>query len=411
VRGKQVIVKEAIKNIARLMHQADPKASFSFEFWDGDAIRFGNIPQVTLRLKSKSCAARIIEKGFLGFGESYIAGDLEVDNDLPELLRLGISMDFANYRLPAWQKLWFFVRSLLKRDTPRHTPENISFHYDLGDEFYAQYLDRTMTYSCAYFNTPGDPLEQAQLNKYEHISRKLLLQPNESLLDIGCGWGGMLIYAAEKFGVTGTGNTLSKNQYEYANRKIKELGLQDRVEVLYQDYRQLSGQFDKVVSIGMFEHVGKKFIPAFFQKLSGLLKPEGLGLLHTIGKDTPSASDAWTFNYIFPGFYLPTLHEISRELGKIGFSILDVENLRLHYAATLAKWSEKYEQNREKIRELFDDEFVRCWRLFLNSAMVGFKHGESRLFQVLFSNGLNNALPITRAHVYQDTIYGRTPVR
>jgi len=393
-------MKEAFKNLVRMVHQSDPKACFAIEFWDGDVMRFGDVPRVTLRLKTKSCARNIIGKGFLGFGESYVEGDLEIENDMPELFRLGLAIDFDNYKLPFWQKFRFLILALLKRNTRRRSPKNISFHYDLEDEFYALYLDKTMTYSCAYFKKADDSLEQAQLNKYEHIARKLLLKPNESLLDIGCGWGGMLIYAAQKYGITGVGNTLSQNQFKYANRKIKELGLQDQIKVLYQDYRHLSGKFDKVVSIGMFEHVGKKFISSFFQKVSDLLKTGGLGLLHTIGKDAPSLRDPWIFNYIFPGSYLPTLYKIAREMGKTGFSILDVENLRLHYAKTLEKWTENYEQNVEKIRELFDEAFVRRWRLFLNSSAAGFKYGESRLFQVLFSNGLNNALPTTREHVY-----------
>lgn len=385
-----------------MMHQSDPKACFAIEFWDGDAIRFGDVPRVTLRLKTKNAARSIIGKGFLGFGESYMEGDLDIENDMQELIRLVFATDFYDYRLPFWQKFRFFILSLLNRDMLRRSPKNISYHYDLGDELYALYLDKTMTYSCAYFKRPDDFLEQAQLNKYEHIARKLILKPNESLLDIGCGWGGMLIYAAQKYGITGVGNTLSQNQYEYANRKIKELGLQDQIEVLYQDYRHLNGKFDKVVSIGMFEHVGKKFIPAFIQKVSDLLKTGGLGLLHTIGKDIPSPSDPWIFKYIFPGGYLPALHEITREMGKIGFSILDVENLRLHYAKTLEKWAENYEQNVENVRELFDEAFVRRWRLFLNISIAGFKFGESRLFQILFSNGLNNALPTTRSHVYHE---------
>lgn len=385
-----------------MMHQSDPRACFAIEFWDGDAIRFGNFPQVTLRLKTKSCAKKIIRKGFLGFGESYVKGDLEIENDLLKLFRLGFAIDFDDYRLSFWQKFRLLILSLKDSDTLRQAPKNISYHYDKGDEFYALYLDKSMTYSCAYFVKPDDSLEQAQLNKYEHIARKLLLKPNESLLDIGCGWGGMLIYAARKYGITGVGITLSKNQFQYANRKIKELGLQNQLEVLYQDYRHLSGKFDKIVSIGMMEHVGKRFIPTFIQKVSDLLKIGGLALLHTIGKDTPSAGDPWTFSYIFPGAYIPTLHEIVKEMGKTGFSILDVENLRLHYAKTLEKWTENFEGNIDKVRQLFDEGFVRQWRLFLNSTAAGFKYGNSRLFQILVSKGLDNTLPVTRAHVYQD---------
>jgi len=395
-------MKKIIKNIAQMMHQSDPMACFAVEFWDGDAMRFGNFPQVTLRLKTKSCARKIIRKGFLGFGEAYMAGDLEIEKDLQKLFHLGFAIDFDDYRLPLWENFRFLILSLLNSSTLRRAKRNISFHYDKGDEFYKLYLDKTMTYSCAYFSKPDDSLEQAQLNKYEHIARKLLLKPDESLLDIGCGWGGMLIYAARKYGITGIGITLSKNQFECANRKIEELGLQNQLKILYKDYRQLDDNFDKIVSIGMMEHVGKKFIPTFIQKVSELLKSGGLGLLHTIGKDTPSAGDPWMFSYIFPGAYIPTLHEIVQEMGKTGFSILDVENLRLHYAKTLEKWAENFEKNIQEIRKLFDETFVRQWRLFLNSTAAGFKYGNLRLFQILVSKGLDNTLPATRAHVYQE---------
>ena len=394
-------MKKVIKNIAQMMHQADPTACFAIEFWDGDAIRFGSVPEVKLRLKSENCTKKILKKGFLGFGEAYMEGDLEIEKDLPKLLRLGFAINFDEQCLPFWLKFQMLILFLLNSSTLRRAPKNISFHYDKGDEFYSLYLDKTMTYSCAYFSNPDDSLEQAQLNKYEHISRKLLLKPDESLLDIGCGWGGMLIYAARNYGINGVGITLSKNQFEYANREIEKLGLQKRIKILYKDYRQLNDNFDKIVSIGMMEHVGKKFIPTFIRKVSDLLKSRGLALLHTIGKDTSSAGDPWTFNYIFPGHYIPTLHEIVEEMGKIGFSILDVENLRLHYAKTLEKWAENFEENIEEIRKLFNETFVRQWRLFLNSTAAGFKYGNSRLFQILVSKGLDNTLPVTRSHVYE----------
>jgi len=395
-------VKKVIKNIAQMMHQADPTACFAIEFWDGDAIGFGSFPEVILRLKTERSTKKIIRKGFLGFGEAYMEGELDIEKDIPKLLRLGFAVNFNEYCLSFWQKIQVVIFSLLNSSTLRRAPKNISFHYDRGNEFYELYLDKTMTYSCAYFSKPDDSLEQAQLNKYEHISRKLLLKPDESLLDIGCGWGGMLIYAARNYGITGVGITLSKNQFEYANHKIEELGLQNQLKVLYQDYRKLGDKYDKIVSIGMMEHVGKKFIPTFIQKVSDLLKSEGLALLHTIGKDTPSEEDPWTFNYIFPGHYIPTLHEIVKEMGKTGFSILDIENLRLHYAKTLEKWAENFEENLEKIRGMFDETFVRQWRLFLNSTAAGFKYGDSRLFQILVSKGLDNTLPVTRAHVYEE---------
>ncbi|MBW2570658.1 MAG: class I SAM-dependent methyltransferase [Deltaproteobacteria bacterium] len=393
-------MKRTFKDVAKTIHQKDPTASFAIEFWDGDSIKIGDKPKFILKLNSLRGAKKILRDGYLGFGESYMNGDVEIENDLQELLRLGISIDFDGVQLSSWQKIRFFILALLNSDTLRTSPKNISYHYDKGNEFYELYLDNTMTYSCAYYKNGNDSLEKAQLNKFEHISRKLLLSPGESLLDIGCGWGGMLIYAAQKYGITGVGNTLSQNQCEYARNKIKELDLQDKIKILYLDYRELSGKFDKIVSIGMFEHVGKKFIPVFFKKVSSLLKREGLGLLHTIGKDAPSAIDPWTFNYIFPGAYLPILDEILREMGKNGFSILDVENLRLHYAKTLDHWAENYENNVEKVKKMFDDKFVRQWRLFLNGASAEFKYGMSRLYQILFTKGLNNTLPTTRSHVY-----------
>lgn len=393
-------MKEAIKMLARRIHQCDPRACFAIEFWDGDVIRFGNFSRATLRLRSKQSAAGILRKGFWGFGESYMAGDLEIKDGLSELLRLGLAIDFPDLRLPFYQQIKLYLLALIHRNTPQRASKNIAFHYDLGNDFYSLFLDKAMTYSCAYFKNPDDTLAQAQRNKYEHIARKLALQPQETLLDVGCGWGGMLIYAAQKHDIRGIGITLSENQYKYANRRIAELGLQDQITVLHQDYRQIKGEFDKVVSIGMFEHVGKKFIPAFLRKLADRLKPGGMGLLHTIGKDIPSETDPWTVSYIFPGGYIPALPEITGAMGRTGFCILDIENLRLHYARTLEKWSENYERHIDEVKKMFDESFVRRWRLFLHSSAAGFKYGDTRLFQILFSKGLNNALPLTRDHVY-----------
>ncbi|GAB4380930.1 MAG: cyclopropane-fatty-acyl-phospholipid synthase family protein [Calditrichia bacterium] len=393
-------MKKTFQELAQFMHQNNPDCSFAIEFWDGDSIRFGEAPEVTLQIKSKSAARAIIGEGFLGFGEAYMADQVEVQGNLQELLRLGLSVRFDEIKLSLWKRFLLLLSYLRYRDTLKRSPKNIAHHYNLGNQFYAQYLDETMTYSCAYFENPEDSLHQAQLNKYEHVCRKLLLKPGESLLDIGCGWGGMLIYAAQKYGIYGVGNTLSKPQVEYARQKIKEAGLEDRIKILHKDYRELEGRFDKVVSIGMFEHVGKAFIPQFVKKVAALLKEKGLGLLHTIGKDYPSPGDPWTLKYIFPGGYIPTLSETVEALGKAGFSILDVENLRMHYAKTLDHWAENFESNIDALSEFVDRSLLRRWRLFLNASAVGFKYGHSRLFQILFSHGLNNELPLTRRHLY-----------
>jgi cyclopropane-fatty-acyl-phospholipid synthase len=369
---------------------------------DGEAIAYGNHPEMILRFRSKEGAKHLLCNGFMGFGEAYMAGDLEVEGDLQDLLRLGFSIEFDKQSLSFWQKMYFLLHQLNTRNTMSRVGHNISYHYDLGDDFYTLFLDKTLTYSCGYFDNETDSLEQAQLNKYEHICRKLALQPDEKLVDIGCGWGGMLIYAAQNYGISGLGNTLSSNQYESAKTRIRELGLQDRIEVVLADYRQITGEFDKFVSIGMFEHVGKEFIPVYMQTVSKLLKKGGTGLLHTIGKNTESPSDPWIMKYIFPGGYIPKLSEIVREMGRSAFQIMDVENLRFHYGHTLDRWADNYEKNVEKVLCMFDESFVRMWRLYLHACSAGFKYGSSRLYQILFSNGLTNELPLTRKHLCQD---------
>ena len=197
------------------------------------------------------------------------------------------------------------------------------------------------------------------------------------------------------------GITLSENQYDYVGRKIKELGLEQQIEVRLEDYRNLDQTFDKFVSIGMFEHVGKDYIPVFMEKMAQLVKPGGLGLLHTIGKDVESPSDAWIMKYIFPGGYIPNLSEVTQYMGENRLTVLDIENLRLHYARTLDRWAENFARNIDKVREMFDEYFVRMWWLYLNSCAAAFKYGEIRLHQFLFSNGLNNELPMTREHFYR----------
>lgn len=398
-------MKKALKSLAYMIQRADPDAAFAFEFWDGEKLTVGSQPSVTLKFKTEESAQDLLVRKWLAFGERYTAGDIEVDGDLRELLRLGIAVNYDGIPSTPRQRLELLRQYVKARNTRRQAPQNIAYHYDKGDRLYSLYLDETMAYSCAYFKNGCDSLAQAQLDKYEHTCRKLQLKPAEKLIDVGCGWGGMLIYAAQNYGIKGIGCTISRNQFEFANNRIKELGLQDKIEVVYEDYRNVTGKFDKFVSIGMFEHVGKEFIPTFVKKVGQILTKGGLGLLHTIGKDADSPGDPWIMKYIFPGGYIPSLSLVIEHLGATGFSILDVENLRLHYARTLELWAENYEKNVDKVREMFDENFVRMWRLYLNACSIGFRYGETRLYQILFSNGINNRLPMTREHCYGPTCH------
>lgn len=379
-----------------------PDTNFAVRFWDGDVFRTGDGEHAfTITFKTRKAASRIFSKGSLGFGEEYMAGNIVVDGNLQELLRLGMDPHFQNMKISTRTKLAILKNHLKSLNTAKGSPKNIAHHYDMGNDFYRLYLDESMTYSCAYFRNCGDSLEQAQQHKYEHICRKLKLMEGENLLDVGCGWGGMLIYAATNYGVRGTGCTLSVEQARYAQEKIEELGLQDRIHIRLEDYRNINGSFDKFVSIGMFEHVGRGFMQTFMQKIGTLLKPGAAGLLHTIGKEKETPRDGWVMKYIFPGGYIPVLDRIIRVMGENSLVSLDIENLRLHYAATLEEWARRFETNAEQLVERFGNTFVRMWRLYLNGSAAAFRDGELRLYQILFTNGLNNKFPSTLEHLYR----------
>jgi cyclopropane-fatty-acyl-phospholipid synthase len=380
-----------------------PEIPFSVRFWDGDAGMFGNgLPAFTIIFNTEDGARSIFRSGANGFREQYVAGNIDVEGDFDKLLRVGMDPRVQNIPFSLKTKIAVFLQHLQSFNTTKRSPENIAHHYDLGNNFYKQYLDESMTYSCAYFRKEQDSLEQAQEQKYEHICRKLRLKQGEALVDIGCGWGGMLIYAARHYGVTGVGCTLSENQAAYAQEKIMQEGLDRSVNILREDYRNLTGQFDKFVSIGMFEHVGKGFIPEFMQKTRDLLREGGVGLLHTIGKECASASDPWTMKYIFPGGYIPVLDHVIRALGQKRLVPVDIENLRLHYAATLDEWGKRFEAHAPAIEKMFNPELVRMWRMYLRGSASAFRWGDIRLYQILFTKGLNNTLPLTREHLYSN---------
>jgi cyclopropane-fatty-acyl-phospholipid synthase len=357
----------------------------------------GSEPQAHWLVYDSRCFARILGGGALALGESYVDGWWDEEHDrLVDLigiaLRNNLEGRMRKHPLLALRVLW---QCLV--DNPRflsRARRNTERHYDLGNVFFEQMLDPSMAYSCGYQCEPEDSLEKMQLQKYHLICAKLGLERGGKLLDIGCGWGGLLMYAAQRYeDITGVGITLSRGQYELANRRIEKAGLAHRLEVRLCDYRQLKGKYDFIVSVGMFEHVGRSSYGVFMRRAEALLKPEGMGLLHTIGVLDPPAvkPDAWTSTYIFPGARLPRLDEILREMRRASLSVGHVQNLQPHYAKTLEKWRENFRTNEPRIRTLgpqFNDRFMRMWNYYLQATEASFRYGATQVYQILFCKGL-----------------------
>lgn len=395
-------MKKAIKDIAGAMHAAVPETSFAVRFWDDEIHTIGTAPAFTLWFREKEAASRVIADGFMGFGEAYMTGGIDVEGDIQLLFRLGFAVGYTDHSMSLGLKARILVLYILKQNTLAGSRKNIAHHYDVGNEFYRRFLGPTMAYTCAYYESPDRTLEQAQTAKFDLICRKLRLTEGDHVADLGCGWAGLLIHAAQNYGITGVGVTLSKEQVEYGNRRIAELGLQDRIRIEMKDYRELEGSYDKVSSIGMMEHVGIRFIPGCFAKIKSLLKPKGIGLVHTIGNDVLRKADPWIDKYIFPGAQVPPLSLLIDSVCNNGMNVVDVENLRLHYEMTLFHWLENFMANEQWIRETYDDTFFRSYKLYLEVSASSFRYGDNRLFQVLFTNGLSDLVPLTRSHLYAE---------
>lgn len=364
----------------------------------GQVFHFGSnelSPALRLRINNPNTYDRILAFGSLGFCEAYMDGWWdEENNNLVELIGLFYRSNVyskANQRVTIPLIIKVLTQRLKTVPTQiQNSRKNVQYHYDLGNDFYQLFLDPTLTYSCGYRLRESDTLEQMQLQKYELICKKLALKPGESLIDIGCGWGGMLIYAAEKYGVSGTGITLSEEQATLAKERIAQKNLSDKINIEIADYREIKGQYDKFVSIGMFEHVGKDSFATFMEKASELLVPNGLGMLHTIVTQSNERNGAWSAKYIFPGGYAPQLHELMRELRLAKLPVAHCENLKPHYAETMKRWSENFTSNREKIAELssvYDQRFLRMWYLYLQSFEASFRYGGLHVYQLLFYKG------------------------
>lgn len=364
----------------------------------GQMFQFGNpegSPSLRLLVHNPKTYDRILAFGTLGFCEAYMEGWWdEANQNLVELIGLFYRSNvYAKARDKVTLGLALTVLAQRFKTVPvliKNSRKNVQHHYDLGNEFYQRFLDSTLTYSCGYQLQPTDTLEQMQCQKYDLICQKLALQPGETLVDIGCGWGGMLNYAAERYGISGTGITLSVEQADLARQRIAERGLSDRIQIVIADYREIQGQYDKFVSIGMFEHVGKGSFGTFMTQASKLLKPNGVGLLHTIVTQSKERNGAWVDKYIFPGGYAPQLHELTHELWLAKLVLAHCENLKPHYAETMKRWAENFTMNREAIAALsptYDERFLRMWYLYLQSFEASFRYGGLHVYQLLFYKG------------------------
>ena len=359
---------------------------------------------LTLKLLDKNLHFKLLIDPDLYFGEAYTDGSLAIENgsltDFLELAFKNIGRNQTNNYGYILNKMRGTYRYFTNFNFAKRSKKNVAHHYDISDDLYELFLDSKMQYSCAYFKNENDTLETAQNNKINHIIKKLNLKPNQKVLDIGSGWGSLAIEIAKQSKCEVTGITLSENQYNYANKKVKENNLENQVQFKLADYRYLKEKFDRIVSVGMFEHVGRKFYKTFFKQVKNLLNDEGLALIHTIGSiNEPRDPQPWITKYIFPGGYTPSMSEITSPVEKSGLIISDLEVLRMHYAHTLRNWKERCIKNKTKIIEMFDEKFFRMWEFYLASCEMTFKWGDQVVFQFQLSKDLTSA-PNTRDYIY-----------
>jgi cyclopropane-fatty-acyl-phospholipid synthase len=324
----------------------------------------------------------------LNFGEAYMSGAVEIHGDLVRLLEV------AYRALGTRPRPWWLSPSSNDESAAKG---NVHEHYDLGNDFYRLWLDRELVYTCAYFPTPDCTLEEAQIAKMDLVCRKLNLQPGERVVEAGCGWGSLALFMAKRYGVTVKAFNLSSEQTAYARERARQEGLTGRVEFVEDDYRNVRGRYDAFVSVGMLEHVGLADFRTLGDVIDRSLGARGRGLLHFIGRNQPMLLNRWIRKRIFPGAYPPALREVFEQvLEPRGLSVLDVENLRLHYAKTLEHWHRRFDEAADQVTGMFDESFVRAWRLYLAGSEAAFTTGSMQLFQVVFAPGASNAIPWTR---------------
>lgn len=360
----------------------------------------GSNPHVKLKLNKNFSVSELSKDPSIVLGEAVMDGDIEIYGSIQELILSAYRCGDSFLRNSKFSKL------IPKQfHDKKHSKSDIQKHYDIGNDFYKLWLDDTMTYSCAYFKHENDSLEQAQLNKVHHILNKLNAQPGGKLLDIGCGWGTLIITAAKEYGLNATGITLSEEQASFITKRIKEEGLENKVTVLIKDYRDIRETYDYITSVGMFEHVGKENLSQYFQTISKRLNINGLTLIHGItgqvGGNHGSGTNSWINKYIFPGGYIPRLTENLNHIASAGLQIADLEPLRRHYQKTLELWTKNFHNALPEVQKTHDKRFINMWDLYLQSCAASFESGNIDIFQYLLSKGVSkDTMPMTRDYMY-----------
>ncbi len=367
--------------------------------WDGEVLSASNEPAShRVSIQTRPALLGLLFDPSLAFGDGYTRGEITVSGDLVRFFEhLAVASRKAPHRFDNRMWRWWHW---LSPNTRAAAKNHIHQHYDLGNDFYRLWLDEEMAYTCAYFSEPTLDLAAAQRAKFDHVARKLRLKPGDRVVEAGCGWGGLALHLAREYGVSVTAYNISREQVAFARDRAKSAGLEGRVIVVEDDWRSIDGQFDAFVSVGMLEHVGPENFRQLGDVIHRSLKPRGLALLHTIGRNLAQPIDRWTEKRIFPGGCPPSLREMMDIFETRDFSVLDVENLRQHYARTLECWRDNFEMQTAAVERMFDANFVRMWRLYLNASISNFRTGWMQLFQVVFAHGQNNDVPWTRTDLY-----------